>query len=96
MFGAKDGEIDPRAGRLEVKHYSKEDKDSKQDVRILELEDCKSDIYDDLNMAFERYKGDILWKCIKDLEKINLQGGPVDFPKQYLMLNVLKCKTKDL
>ena len=54
MYHAKDGEIDPRAGRLEVKHLSKESTDPGRDERILELEDCKSDIYDDLNMAFER------------------------------------------
>ena len=58
MFGAKGGEIDPRAGRLEVNHRSKEDKDTEADDRRLELEDCNSDIYDDLNMAFKRDDSD--------------------------------------
>ena len=46
---------------------------------ILELEDCKSDILDDYNIAFERADGNEEWnngewKCIKDFKKINLQG----------------------
>ena len=52
MFGTENGVIDPRAGRLEVSLMSKQFSPAESNRTILELEDCKSDIYDDYNMAF--------------------------------------------
>ena len=44
-------EIDPRAGKLEIVHISRLNTDEKRKKTELELEDCRSDIFDDYNMA---------------------------------------------
>ena len=66
-------EIDPRAGKLEIVHISRLNFDEKRKKTQLELEDCRSDIFDDYNMAVQQEK-EVEWKCIKDFDKINLQG----------------------
>ena len=65
--------IDPRAGKLVVYHQARNnaEEDDEDNETILELEDCRSDIFDDFDIAFLQEEL-VEWKCIKDFANINL------------------------
>ena len=51
--------IDPRAGKLVVYHQGRNnaEEEDEDNETILELEDCREDIFDDLNIAFLQEEG---------------------------------------